>query len=386
MPFTRRRALALGILWAVITVFATAAAFAAPRPSNSGSGGSNSGGSRPGNNDRDPGNRGPGNRQPGNGNNNNNNNNNNSQTVTIQGTLTAVNATAGTVQVTDRNGLSITLRTNTATVISRGGATATLAALVVNDAIQVTYDRTTLVASRILASLPTPVSLAGTITTLNITTGAVGITTDHDTAITLTANAGTRVSLNGRLTTLASLALGDGVNATYRTTDKIALTLAAVTPAVDVVEGAITALNVAGGTLQLTPLVGTARSITLNAQTQYRLNGRTVAASAILVGQLAAVRLNSAGVATLVSAETPPLVDLAGTITAINATAGTMEVTTQSLTTITLKLTATTAITRNGATATAAQLVVGDRLTVRYEYRLVPGTSVALQIAAVSAS
>jgi hypothetical protein len=35
---------------------------------------------------------------------------------------------------------------------------------------------------------------------------------------------------------------------------------------------------------------------------------------------------------------------------------------------------------------TAAQLVVGDRITVRYEYRLVPGSSVALQIVAVSAA
>src|SRR5438552_1164159 len=50
-------------------------------------------------------------------------------------TLTAVDATAGTIQITDRNGLTATLKTNSSTVIQLDGKTATLAALKVNDTV-----------------------------------------------------------------------------------------------------------------------------------------------------------------------------------------------------------------------------------------------------------
>src|SRR5437879_3577139 len=87
--------------------------------------------------------------------------------VTVTGTITALNAGAGTLQVTDRNGLMATFKTTTTTVITLDGNTAALASLAVNDPVRVTYDRTTLVASRIVTSSPPPVDLTGTITALN---------------------------------------------------------------------------------------------------------------------------------------------------------------------------------------------------------------------------
>jgi hypothetical protein len=314
-----------------------------------------------------------------------------SNIVTIRGTITALSAATAnpqTLQVTDQNGLAITLKLAAATVITRDGAAANFAALKVGDGVQATYDRTTQVASRLVATSPPPVTLTGTLTALNVTPVApalptLEVTTDHGTAIQLTANGSTRVTLNGRLTTLASLALGDGIRVTYRTTDKLALTADGTTPALNVISGAITALTLTGntGSLSLTPLVGAVKVIPLVAATRYLLNGRAVAPGTILVGYLATVQLNNDGSAAVVSASTPPLVDLQGSISAL--TASTIEVTTPSQTKITLRLTSSTVATRNGAAVTTTNVLkVGDSLVVRYEYRLIPGQSNALIITA----
>jgi hypothetical protein len=315
------------------------------------------------------------------------------------GSITALTAAAGTnpatVQVTDRNGLSIVLKLSATTQILRDGRTAAFADLKVGDGITVTYDRTTLVASRIIATSPPPVLVTGFITALNVNPvqpappapavlPSMDVTTDHGTAVTLNANAATRVTLNGRLTTLASLALGDAVRVTYRTADKLLLTVDATTPTLNTVSGAITALTITSGTgsLALTPLVGTVQMIPITAQTRFLLNGRAVPASSIMVGYLATVTLNATnGSATTVSAQTPPIVDIQGTISAI--TSSTVEVTTPALTKITLRLTTMTLFMRNGAPLSAANaLKVGDAVVVRYEYRLVPGQSNALIVTA----
>src|SRR5262249_3372644 len=156
-----------------------------------------------------------------------------------------------------------------------------LADLKVNDIVRVTFDRTSLVASRIDAASPPPTVLTGTITTLDATGGTVQVTTDHGTAITLTLNASTQIRLNNATTTAANLAVGQRARATYRPADKIALTIVAATPRAGVASGAITALDTTAGTLQLTPLTGAAQTYTLNAQTVYALNGRRTVASAI---------------------------------------------------------------------------------------------------------
>jgi hypothetical protein len=306
--------------------------------------------------------------------------------VRVAGSITALNAAGGTFQLTNEAGLSATIKTNASTVILRDGKTATLADLKPDDRVVVTFDRVTFVASRVEATSPPPTDLTGTITSLDTATGALQVTTDHGTAITLTANSNTQLRLNGRATTVGNLAPGQQVRVTYRPADKIALSLAATTPQTGVVSGAITALDVTAGTLQLTPLTGAAQNLKLNAQTQYRLNGRAVSPSGVAVGQLASVRLGSDNAtAQVVSASTPPLVDLEGTITAVDAATGTVQVTTPAQTTITLRLGAFTAIQRNGAASTADKLVAGDRVLVRYEYLLLPNASRALGIMAAGA-
>jgi uncharacterized protein DUF5666 len=308
----------------------------------------------------------------------------NANTV-VRGTITALDAAAGTLQVTNRDGLSITLKTNASTTIRRDRKTATLADLKSNDSVLVYFNRSTMVATRIEASSPPPVDLSGTITSLDAGTGSVQLTTDHGTAITLTTNANTRIRLNGRATTVGNLAAGQSARATYQPEDKIALALSAETPRLDVVSGAITAIDLTAGTLQLTPLAGAPASLKLNANTQFRLNGRAVAPGTLAVGQLASVQTQPADTARIVAARTPPLIDLEGTISALDVAGGTFQVTTAAQTAITLRLLPTTAIQRDGAAATPDKLVIGDRVVVRYEYLLLPGQSRALRIEATSA-
>jgi hypothetical protein len=212
------------------------------------------------------------------------------------------------------------------------------------------------------------------------------VTTDHGTAITLTLNASTQIRLNGRTTTAASLAVGQGVRVTYRPAERIAITVQATTPRAGILSGAITALDLTAGTLQLTPLAGAAQTLTLNAQTEYRLNGRRVAPSAVAVGQLAAVQVGANNVVQILSAQTAPLVNLLGTISALDVQGGTAQITTPAQTTITLRLGSFTTVQRNNAAGTVEQLALGDQVTVQYEYLLIPATSRALRINATAAA
>jgi hypothetical protein len=180
--------------------------------------------------------------------------------------------------------------------------------------------------------------------------------------------------------------VGQAVRVSYRPAEKIALALQAATPRAGIVTGAITALDLTAGTLQLTPLAGAAQSLTVNAQTEYRLNGRRVASSAVAVGQLASVQVGANNTVTIVSAQTAPLVDLIGSISALDVQGGTVQITTPAQTTITLRLGSFTTVQRNNTASTVEQLAIGDQIQVRYEYLLVPGTSRALRIAATAAA
>jgi hypothetical protein len=304
----------------------------------------------------------------------------------VRGTITDLNASAGTLKVTNRDGLSIDLTTNAQTEVRRDGRSAALADLRLNDLVLVFYDRTTRIARRIEAASPPPVELTGTITALDPTAGTVQVTTDHGTQITLTTNGDTRVRLNRVNTTVAQLALGQRVQATYRPENKVALGLSATTPQPDVVSGAITAIDLTAGTLQITPVAGAPVTLKLTPDTQFRLNRRAVARGTLVVGHLASVQTRPADTARIVAAQTPPVVDLAGTISALDVQGGSLQVTTAAQTTITLRLTPQTLVRRNDAASTAEQLAIGDRVVVRYEYLLLPNQSRALRIVATAAA
>src|SRR5437868_2811947 len=60
--------------------------------------------------------------------------------VAVRGTITAVDTKAGTFQLTDRNGLTIILKTSSTTTIQLDGKTAALADLKTNDDVIVVFD------------------------------------------------------------------------------------------------------------------------------------------------------------------------------------------------------------------------------------------------------
>ena len=235
--------------------------------------------------------------------------------------------------------------------------------------------------------LPTgSVVLTGTLTALGANASTVQLTTDHGTAVTLTTNTSTQFQPSGTVAALANLAVGQQVQAIYKPAEKIALVLAAAAPPAGVLSGAITALDLTGGTLQITPLVGSPQTVKLNAQSRFALNGRPIAPDALAVGQLATIRSAADGTVNAVVAQTPPLVNLLGTITALNVTGGTLEVTTPAATSITLQFAPSLPTQLDGAGSSVDKLAIGDQVTVQYEYRLVPGASRALAIVAKTAA
>lgn len=70
----------------------------------------------------------------------------------VEGTITALDATAGTFTIMDDDGLTISLTADSTTVVTLDGSPSTLASLVVGDDADVTYNAATLVAIQIDAS------------------------------------------------------------------------------------------------------------------------------------------------------------------------------------------------------------------------------------------
>src|SRR5262249_15129873 len=136
-------------------------------------------------------------------------------------------------------------------------------------------------------------------------------------------------------------------------------------------------------TLQYTTLGGTTNSVNLTGNTVFRLNGRPVTATTLASGYPVQISLNLADNSALtVAAETPALLDLVGTVTSLDAAAGTGQVGTPCGTAITLKTSVTTTIRLNNATAALSGLAPGDRVQISYQLALPPGVSTALSITA----
>lgn len=142
----------------------------------------------------------------------------------VEGKVTAVNATAGTISIApEHGGGAVDLHTDSATRISRNGAVATLADVKVGDAAEARYDATTKLASRIEARSERPQPLAqveGTVTA--VTASSFTITPEHGGPVTLNVNATTRYFLRDAPATLADVKAGQHAHASYDRTTLLA--------------------------------------------------------------------------------------------------------------------------------------------------------------------
>jgi hypothetical protein len=299
----------------------------------------------------------------------------------VRGILTAIDVPGTTLQIALFDVATTSVRFNAATVITKGGQRVAAAELAVGDMVAVVADRRTRVASRVEVVANPSVTFAAYLTALDAAAGTLQLTTGHGTSITLRTTASTQVRLNGRTTTLAGLAVGEIVQARYALADRTALELNALAPRSLI--GTLVGIDAAARTVQYTNLGGTTNSVSVTANTRFRLNGRTVTPAFLTPGLAVEIGLNLADNSALdVSARTPAILEMTGTVASLDAAAGTIQVGTPYGTAISLRTTPTTAIQLNGAASNVAALAPGDRVRVSYQLALAPGVSMALAVAA----
>jgi hypothetical protein len=292
-----------------------------------------------------------------------------------------VDGAGGTLQIALFDVATSTLRFNAATTFTKGGQRVAATALVAGDFVNAVADRRTRVASRVEVEANPSVTFAAYLTALDAAAGTVQLTTGHGTSITLTSGANTSVRLNGRSTTLAGLAVGEIVQARYRLADRVALDLNAQVPRV--LSGTLVAVDTASRTVQYTTLGGVTNSVSVTVNTRFRLNGRTVTSSFLTPGLQVDIAVNLADSSALdVSARTPAILEMAGSVAALDAAANTLQVSTPFGTAISLRTTATTSFQLNGAASNLSAVAPGDRVRVSYQLALSPGVSMALSVIA----
>jgi len=98
------------------------------------------------------------------------------------------------------------------------------------------------------------------------------VTGRNNQAITLTVNATTVIQLDDKKVTLADLKTDEAVVVEYDRNTKVATRIQAASPPPISLDGTITALDAAAGTLQVTTDHGTAVTLSVNTDTRVRLN------------------------------------------------------------------------------------------------------------------
>lgn len=132
----------------------------------------------------------------------------------VQGTITAIDTTAGTVTILNaKTNTPVTVTVDSSTRIRHDRTKhATLADLVVGDRAKAKFNADTMLAKRIRASGP---KLIGTITAVNTTLSTVTIQPTSGSPVTLTVTNATKIKRDHKKAALTSLVVGDSAKAKY---------------------------------------------------------------------------------------------------------------------------------------------------------------------------
>jgi GTPase involved in cell partitioning and DNA repair len=137
-----------------------------------------------------------------------------------------------------------------------------------------------------------------------------------------------------------------------------------------VVRGTITAISGTSvpATVTITPTNGTAVTVNVTASTKITRNRQTATLADLQKNDKASATYDSGNNALRLEAHTPVSV-VRGTITAVSGTAvpATVTITPQNGAAVTVNITASTKITRNGKTATLADLQQNDKARAVYD-------------------
>ncbi|MCC2671119.1 MAG: hypothetical protein K0Q72_3590 [Armatimonadetes bacterium] len=284
-----------------------------------------------------------------------------------EGTISAVSTVSVPATVTLSNaGGDVTVNVLPSTVIVvEGQGRVSVSALMVGAAAEAKYDLSSHNAKQIKVEAEPEededATAIGIVLDADPLSGTVMIDTNNDTVadVTLTANADTKIEVDGVHLTLAELDALDGlrVRAEYLTATFVALEIEAAANATQTVNGTVSAIDPVAGTLTIETASGPLTFEVADAA-DIRLTGRKVTLAALQVGDVVEVRYvtdGTANTALRISARRAKPLRITGTISAVDAGAGTITVQARG-TSVVLNVTASTDLRINGRPATLADL------------------------------
>jgi hypothetical protein len=293
----------------------------------------------------------------------------------IEGVIESVDTVASSITIVPRDGAALTLHVSPNTEITLDGRPARLDDLMRGFLVGASYQTHTLEALRIVAEGLAEVR--GIVRDVGVTQGTLTIAVD-DRTITLFVAPYTTISLNGRPATLADLARGYLVAASYFPSTLVAARIAADSLAE--IAGHIRAI--AGTVVTITPLVeGNPVQLYISHNTEITINGRPASYDQLRVGMAVRAVYNIASfIALRIAAEGGGdecnLASVAGTIGRVDDDGIAIDPATGNVP-IRLSVTERTEITINGEPARLSDLRVGMRVEARFCRNTLTATVIA---------
>lgn len=225
----------------------------------------------------------------------------------------------------------------------------------------------------------------GTIAAVDPAAGTVTITPKNGGAdVTLNVDASTFIRRGGMPATLTDLQVGDRVKAKYDPATMLASRIDAKSAKQANLKGIIAAVDVAAGTVSITPKQGGAAvTLSVDATTWIKRDGMPATLADLQVGDRVKAKYNPfTMLASKIDAKSAvpfAFPEVEGTLTAVGASSITIAPE-KGGAEVTLSVDASTVIRRNKMPATLADLQVGDKVEARYD----PATMIAVKIEAKS--
>ncbi len=295
--------------------------------------------------------------------------------VSVSGDLVGLSAATRTISLKTSTGAQVILRVTDGTSLKRNGASVALGGLALRDRITAQY----LSASSALVSLraqgPAIATARGALVGFDMTSGRIDLRTSSGVRSFLLGSS-TLIVRNGTAASPQDLTLRDTLIVHAKAgaaSPAVALDVAADGPDSDEVEGTISAI--ADPDVTITPARGDAVVVHVVASTMIELHDHGTETAGTLadlaVGQRAESHYDPASHNALridaQAAQGGEALQIAGTVTAVDAGASSLTITPRAGTAATLTTDANTRISLNEAAATLADIPVGARAHARYD-------------------
>jgi|GEM_PF-3118450 len=285
--------------------------------------------------------------------------------VQLNGVVQVVDTSKNTITVKSDDDPAVTLNV-TATTDMDG---AKLADLKAGQRVRVTYDRQSMNALSISLKALAPAKVKGAVSAVDAAQSTVTIKPEEGNPVVLKVTADTIINRDDKeKDALANIAVGDRVvEAHYNPVTMGAFLIVVHSPKPAEFSGNINAIDAAGSTITILSARLNSLTLKVNAQTEIQKNGAKAALADLAVNDRVEGRYDVATM-TLISleAKSPKAERFQGYVQSVDAAANTITVLSREGVSITLRLSAKTAIERDGESAALKDILPGDRVVKAY--------------------